>query len=113
MYLDAADFSRALHPRRDVDGVAPNVVVGLPRPDDPGGHRSVIDAHLQHEMIEALLVDVRQCLLQLQSELHENREMTPSRSVLRLHRLGYSRGGHVGRSYRLDLDNRVLELNLI
>jgi len=55
-YLNAADFPRALHPRRDIDGVAPNVVVRFPRPDDAGSHRSMIDAHFQNEMIKALFV---------------------------------------------------------
>lgn len=84
----------------------------LPRPDDAGGYRSVIDAHFQNEMIEALLIDARQSFLKLQSELHEGDEMVPPGTVLRLRRLGYPRGGHVGRAYRLDLDD-VLEFLLI
>lgn len=56
-YLNAGDFSRALHPRRDIDGVAPNVVVRLPCPDDTGSHRAMIDAHFQDKVIKALLVD--------------------------------------------------------
>lgn len=63
-------------------------------------------------MIEALLVDTWQSLFKLQSELHEGDEMTPSGTVLRLRRFSYPRGSHVGRAYRLDLDD-VLELFLI
>lgn len=113
-YLNATDFPRALHPRRDIDGVAPNVIVRLPRADDTGSHRSMIDAHFQNEVIKALLVDARQGLLKLQGKLHESDEVAPLRAILRLHRLhlGYARSGHIGRSYRLDLDD-ALEFFLI
>lgn len=85
----------------------------LPRTDDPGGHRPMIDAHFQNEMVEALLVDARQGFLKLQGKFHESGEMTPSGTVLRHNRLGDSRGGHVGRSYRLDFDDGILEFILI
>jgi len=108
-YLNAGDFPRALHPRRDIDGVAPNIIVRFPRPDDASSHRSMINAHFQNEVIKTLLVDAWQGFLKFQSELHKSDEVAPSRSILWLHRLhlGYSRSGHVGRSYRLNFDDTM------
>lgn len=89
LYLDTTDSTGALHPGRHVHGVAPDIVMGLPGPDDTSGHRAVIDAHLQDEVVEALLVDARQGFLQLQCELDQGAEVAPSRRVLRLLGLCY------------------------
>lgn len=111
-YLDAAHLAGALHPGRHVHGVSPYVVVRLPRPDHPRRDRAVVDAHLEHEVVETLLVDARQRLLQLEGEFDEGGQVAPSGPVLGLGRLGYPGRCHVRRAYRLYLDD-VLELVLI
>lgn len=112
-YLDAAHFPGALHPGRHVHRVPPDVVVGLPRPDHPCRDRAVVDPHLEDEVVETLLVDARQCFLQLEGEFDQGGQVAPSRGVLpRLDRLGDPGRGHVRRPYRLDLDY-VLEFVLV
>lgn len=111
-YLDAAHLAGALHPGRHVHGVSPYVVVRLPRPDHPRRDRAVVDAHLEHKVVETLLVDARQRLLQLEGEFDEGGQVAPSGPVLGLGRLGYPGRCHVRRAYRLYLDD-VLELVLI
>lgn len=111
-HLDAAHLPGALHPGRDVHGVPPYVVVRLPGPDHPSRDGAVIDAHLEYEVVETLLVDARQRFLQLEGELDQGRQVAPSRRLLGLRRLGYPGRRHVRRPYRLYLDD-VLELVLI
>ena len=41
---------RALHPAGNVDGVAPNVIVELGRPDDAGGHVAKVEADAENEV---------------------------------------------------------------
>lgn len=94
------DLASALHPGRDVDGIAPDVVVGFPRADNSGCNGSVIYSHFQYKVIEALFVYAGQGLLELQGKLDEDRQMVPSRTVLRLVRLRYARRRHVRRADR-------------
>lgn len=62
-YLDTSCLPSAFHPRRHINGVPPNIVMRLPRPDDPRRNGPVVYAHLQHEVVEGLLVDALQGLL--------------------------------------------------
>lgn len=56
-YLNASCFSSAFHPGGHVDRVPPNVVVRFACSNHSCCDRPVIYSKLQHEMIEALLVD--------------------------------------------------------
>lgn len=84
----------------------------FPGANNPSSHRAVVDTHFENKMIEALLVDARQCFLQLQGEFDESGQVTPPRSILGLLRVCNSGCRHVCRAYRLDLDD-VLEFSLI
>ena len=86
--------------------------MGLARSDDSGRDGPVVDPHLEDEVVEALLVDVRQDVLHLDGKINEYRQMLPLGLVVTLRRLGYTRSCHVRRAYRLDLDD-VLVLVLV
>lgn len=43
-YLDLSELPGALHPAGHVNGVAPDVILRLPRPDHSSYHRAVINA---------------------------------------------------------------------
>ncbi len=55
-YLDAIHDTTALHSRRNIDRVSPNIILGLGRSNHAGHHGSNIDANTQLEVIEAVLV---------------------------------------------------------
>lgn len=76
--LNTACFSRAFHSRRYVDRVSPNVIVRFAGTDDPRSDGSVVDPHLQYEVVETLLVEELQSFLHFERELHQQREMRPS-----------------------------------
>jgi hypothetical protein len=56
-YLYTASFPSALHSRSDVDGVAPNIVMGFAGTYDPGRDGAMVHAHAEDKMIEGLLID--------------------------------------------------------
>lgn len=61
-----------IHARRNVDGVAPNVVVEFGGADDTGGDWPNVEANLAFELeIEQILVEEGQRILQPNGELHE------------------------------------------
>lgn len=70
-YLNSAGLSGALHARRHIHRVAPDVVVRLPGANHTGRYRPVIDSHLEYEMIEGLLVDALQSILEFKRKIDE------------------------------------------
>ena len=62
---------RGVHPAGHADRVAPDVVLRLPRPDDPGHDGAGVDAHAQHEVVVRVLVDVAQFVSHAEHELDQ------------------------------------------
>lgn len=55
--LDASSFASAFHPGSNVDGVAPNIVMGFPCTYHSCCNWTVIDSELQDKVVETLFVD--------------------------------------------------------
>lgn len=55
-YLNSIHDTTALHPRRHINRIAPNVILWLGRSNNSGNNGSNIDANTQLEVIEAVLV---------------------------------------------------------
>uniref|UniRef100_A0A182V4Y9 Uncharacterized protein n=1 Tax=Anopheles merus TaxID=30066 RepID=A0A182V4Y9_ANOME len=76
-HLDGAGLARAFHSGRHIYRVAPDVVVGFARSNHARRNRPMVDAHLQHEMVERLLVDALQRFLQLERKLYQQCQVGP------------------------------------
>ena len=72
--LRLARHPRPVHPAGHVHGVAPDVVLRLPRADHPGHHGTHVQADPQHERVVGVLVDALQLLAQPENKLDELRE---------------------------------------
>lgn len=60
-----------VHPRGDIDRIAPDVVLWLASANDACHHRAHVQAHSQHEVIVGVVVDLRQALPHLKDHLHQ------------------------------------------
>uniref|UniRef100_A0A182SQG7 Uncharacterized protein n=1 Tax=Anopheles maculatus TaxID=74869 RepID=A0A182SQG7_9DIPT len=76
-HLDSASLSGAFHPGRNVHRVAPDIIMRLAGTNHTRRNGPMIDAHLQYEMIERLLVNALQRFLQLERKLDQQRQMGP------------------------------------
>ena len=96
--------SCALHSRRDVDGVAPDVVVQLRRPDDAGRDVSEVEPDPEDEVeLDQRLVEVRDGPLQLEDELQHLSQVLVLVSVLVPDVRVHAGRGHEGGSDGFDL----------
>lgn len=59
-----------VHATRNVYGVAPDVVLRLPRPDHPRHHGSYVQSYSQHEVVVAVVVDTHQLVPHGKHKLH-------------------------------------------
>uniref|UniRef100_A0A182MM86 Uncharacterized protein n=1 Tax=Anopheles culicifacies TaxID=139723 RepID=A0A182MM86_9DIPT len=76
-HLYSASFASAFHPGRNVHSVAPDVVVRLAGTNHTRRNGPMINAHLQYEMVEGLLINTLQGLLQLERKLHQQGKVCP------------------------------------
>lgn len=77
-HLNSSRLSSALHARRHIHRIPPNIVVRLPGANYSGRYRTMVDAHFQDKMVERLLVDALQRFLQLERKVDEQGQMFPS-----------------------------------
>ena len=60
-----------VHPRGDIDRIAPDVVLRLAGANDARHHRAHVQAHSQHEIVVGVVVDLRQPFPHLKDHLHQ------------------------------------------
>ena len=58
LYLDLANHAGGVHPAGHVDGVPPDVVLGLLGSDDPGHDGTNVDSDSDLEIVERVLINV-------------------------------------------------------
>ena len=97
-----------VHPAGHVDGVAPDVVLRLPRPDDPRHHRPNVHPDPEHEVVVAVLVEAGQLLPHGEDVLGELDDGSDGARATVVHLIedpqlrDEADGGHVGAAHRLD-----------
>ena len=103
-YLDPSLDPGALHSRRDVDGVTPDVVVQLGGPDDPGSDVTKVEPDPEDQVeLDERLVKVGHGPLKLEDELEHLVQVLVLVSVLVPDVRVHSGRGHERRSDGLDL----------
>ena len=97
-----------VHPAGHVDCVAPDVVLRLPGPDDPGHHGADVHPDPEHEVVVAVLVEAGQLLPHGEDVLRELDDCRDGGLATVIHLVQNSQlrneadGGHVGTAHSLD-----------
>ena len=102
--------SGGVHATGDVDGVAPDVVLGLAGADDAGDDGSDVHADADGEVVVRVLVDAEQLLFHGEDELDERGQVEGGGGVgvvvADAHLRHETDGRHVRRAHRFDLVDR-------
>lgn len=80
-HLYLAGLSSTFHPAGHIDGVPPDIIVRLARPNDSSYDRPVVDTYPEYKIVERLFVDLFDDVLQGEGKVHKFLEMGPLDSV--------------------------------